>query len=320
MIYKEEYQQRKAERLSFIYEEYSVPEYIKDFLENNIVSENAKIQYWTTIKLFLEWCIRNNYIESNGLKDINLRELSGLKTIVFTRYFDSLKRRGRQMSTINTKIKQLKSFFKFLSFNDYIEKDYIQGISSRKYKLKNDNAIKEKKLPSKEMIIQLEKNVSNIPNVFLKERNFTIVEILLNAGLRENELVGLNVADLFLDETNPYLKVIGKGAYSKDEYRKIYLKDDTVKLLRQWLKIRNNILTNKKQLFITSKGKRLTDSSIYKICTQYSDGSITPHMLRHYYGTKLYKETNDIVFVKEQMGHSSINVTSNTYVNGFTKL
>ena len=321
MTYKEEFQKKKAKKLSDIYEKYDVPEYIREFFENNLSSENAKLQYWTTIKRFLEWCIKNKYIDKPEIKDIDFDDLKKLKTIVFTRYFDGLKRRNIKLSTINTKIKQLKSFFKYLSYNDYIEKDYIQGISKRKYRLKNESIIKESKLPEDEEIDFLINELKKKTDVFLRERNLAIIELLLNSGLRESELVGLDITDLYFNRQRPYLRVIGKGAYSKEEYRKVYLNKYIVNVIKHWLDIRLPIADmDEKGVFIGRNGKRLSEQSVYQICMKNSYERITPHMLRHYYGTKLYEETNDLVYVKEQLGHESIDTTGNTYVSGYTKL
>ena len=88
--------------------------------------------------------MRYRYINKNKIKDITPEDLSQLKTIVFTKYFDGLKRSDTKMSTIEQKIKNLNSFFSYLVYNDYIEKDYIKGIPKNKYKLKNKQKVKEK--------------------------------------------------------------------------------------------------------------------------------------------------------------------------------
>lgn len=315
MLYKQEVQKNNKFRMEQIRKEYQIPFFIVEFLENNLQSENAKIQYWTTIKKFLKWCIKEEYIEAENIGKIKIQYLDKLKAIVFTRYFDSLKEKNK-MTTINTNIKQLKSFFAFLSYNDYITKDYIQGISKKKYKLNTSQKIKEHKLPDEDDIDTLVYNLSKIKNNFIRERNFAIVDLLMNTGLRLNELVGLNIDDIKIDGRKSYVMVISKGSYEEEEKEKVFLNKKGQLSIEKWINIRNvQFDEQNKALFVNRSGERISEITVYEMIKSYSEGSITPHMLRHYYGTKLYRKTKDIVKVKEQLRHRSLDTTTNFYVS-----
>ena len=315
MVYKQEVQKQNRNKMNAIIEEYQIPFFIVEFLENNLQSENAKIQYWTSIKKFLLWCIYEGYIKVENIGKVKIDHLDKLKAIVFTRYFDSLKERNK-MSTINTNIKQLKSFFSYLSYNDYITKDYIQGISKKKYKLNNSQKIKENKLPSEDDVFTLTYNISRIKNDFMRERNTAIVDLLLNTGLRLNELVGLNVEDVVIDGRKSYVSVISKGSYEEEEKEKVFLNKKGQESIARWLNIRNiQFDEQNKSLFVNRNGERLSEMTVYEMIKNYSEGLITPHMLRHYYGTQLYRKTKDIVKVKEQLRHRSVDTTTNFYVS-----
>ena len=63
----------------------------------------------------------------------------------------------------------------------------------------------------------------------------------------------------------------------------------------------------------------MNEKNIQSIFKNYSDGKVTPHMMRHEYITLLSKECNDIAFVQEQARHKSINTTVITYDSGASK-
>ena len=322
MCYKQEVQERNRQILkSHTFNE--IPEYVQEFLFNNITSERAKITYLNTIKLFLNWCLLNKYILRKSIKDISCNDLGELKTVVFTKYFTELQENEVKISTINTKIKQLKSFFKYLSYNDYINKDYIQGMSKSKFKFNNTSYTKEVKLPSEKDILEMMQKIQGKnKHTFTKERDITIIETFINTGLRLSELVGLDVGDIYINETPPYLKVVGKGLYTVEEAEKVYLNERIVNILQRWMWIRDNYLCahNTKALFLTTKANRISEIAVHKIITVNSSKKITPHMLRHYYATKLYDETKDILYVKEQLRHKNVALTANVYANGQIKL
>ena len=81
-----------------------------------------------------------------------------------------------------------------------------------------------------------------------------------------------------------------------------------------WIYIRENIVDDDEQaLFISNRKKRMDVSSISNVVKKYSkhinNKNITPHKLRATYGTQLYNETRDVLFVQDCMGHSSPKTT-----------
>lgn len=336
MIYKSEVQQKNASKLRRLIKEHDTPKFISDFFEvSNVQSEAAKLQYWSSIRRFLEWCLENHlmYTEIPGepnlmvlksrISQIEPKDLE-FKTITFSKYFKELKDKGTKPSTISTNIKHLKSFCKYLYYNDYIAKDYIQGMGTREYSVKNFKT-KKSKLATTEQLNEIIKNIEErSADEFLKERNLVIIKLFMNSGIRETELVGLNMGDVVLDSDAPYVNVVPKGCYDEAEKRKVYLTclgDEVIDELRS-LKLRRVFMGadyhGDDPLFITTTGERLTESSIYVLVTGNSEHEVTPHMIRHWYGTELYRKTKDLVFVKDQMGHASVDTTGAYYVSGYT--
>ena len=150
----------------------------------------------------------------------------------------------------------------------------------------------------------------------VRNKNIAIFRLLKGTGLRESEVAGLDLSDLYLDEDMPYITILGKGKYRPQESRMVYLTGSALRALREWLDYRvtlNNIVDTE-ALFVNKNGTRTTESNIRKLFTVYGQG-MTPHMLRHYYASIMASEGN-IVFAQQQLGHTSMSTTINNYANG----
>lgn len=148
-----------------------------------------------------------------------------------------------------------------------------------------------------------------------KYRDLAIVLIFLNTGIRESALCQLDVNDI--DFNNNTLTVTDKG----DKVITYPLTDSIIDCLKEWLKIRKEILNGNdiNALFISSHKNRMDKSSIYRLVKKYGNNikgkKISPHKLRATYGTQLYEATKDIVLVQNCMNHSSP-VTTRRYIRG----
>ena len=154
---------------------------------------------------------------------------------------------------------------------------------------------------------------------FVRERNLMIVRVLKGTGIRESELAGLDLKDLHLDDSKPYITVMGKGVYYTQDAEPVLISKDAKSALEEWLEIRNKVenIIDDNALFINKNGKRLNERNIQDIFKNYSNKKITPHMMRHLYATVLYQESgHDAAFVQEQLRHSNVNTTLGTYAAG----
>ena len=157
--------------------------------------------------------------------------------------------------------------------------------------------------------------LSKTKQIKWKERDLLIIQLLLNTGLRCSGLFKLNINSIDLD--NNCLIIEEKG----NKVRKILLSTEIINLIIDWLNVRNNILDGKYEdaLFISNQKRRMDQSSIARVVTKYSKGitnkNITPHKLRATYGTQLYRQTNDIYFVQQCMGHNNPKTTE-LYIRG----
>ena len=168
-------------------------------------------------------------------------------------------------------------------------------------------------------MIEMIEKIKQKKDAFVRERNLVIVRILKGTGLRESELAGLDLKDLHLENSKPYITVMGKGVYYTQDAEPVLVSKDAKSAFEEWLKIRSeaeNIIDDK-AVFINKNGKRLSERNIYDIFKNYSKEKITPHMMRHLYATVLYQESgHDAAFVQEQLRHSDVNTTLGTYAAG----
>ena len=145
-----------------------------------------------------------------------------------------------------------------------------------------------------------------------KERDYCILTIFLNCGLRLSELCGINLNDISSDGK---LRVLGKGSTE----RMIYLDKACVDALEKYLRVRSleGIPSEyKNALFISRNKRRISNKTVQHIVYSFLDKAgfgnmgLSTHKLRHTAATLMYQEGNvDIRALKEVLGHSSLNTT-----------
>ena len=151
------------------------------------------------------------------------------------------------------------------------------------------------------------------------ERDYAIITIFLNCGIRLSELVGININHISFDEEK--LNVIGKG----NKERTIYLNNACIKAIKAYLDVRpNDIKTapNDKPLFLSEQKKRISQRTVQMIVKKelqkagLDTNKYSVHKLRHTAATLMYQNGVDIRALQELLGHESIATTEiYTHVN-----
>ena len=149
-----------------------------------------------------------------------------------------------------------------------------------------------------------------------KERDFAIITLFLNCGLRLSELISINLSQIKDDK----LTVIGKG----NKERTVYLNHASKTALNEYLRVRpNDNLKDKNALFLSERKKRISPRAIQYIVKKYITAAgldtdkISPHKLRHTAATLMYQYGNvDIRSLQEILGHESVATTEiYTHIN-----
>ena len=131
----------------------------------------------------------------------------------------------------------------------------------------------------------------------LAVRNRALAELVYSAGLRSQEAVDLNLADIEFDQEA--VRIRGKGG----KERVVPLGEEAAYWLSRWLRERPNLARGAQDaLFLSSRGKRLDTSTLRKLFPN-------PHRLRHAFATHLLEGGADLRTIQELLGHSSLSTT-----------
>lgn len=149
-----------------------------------------------------------------------------------------------------------------------------------------------------------------------KERDFAIITLFLNCGLRLSELVGINVQDIDFNEYK--MNVIGKG----NKERTIYLNKACIDALKDYISVRpteglkNDSKASNKALFLSKRKERISNRMVQYIVERellkagLDTSKYSTHKLRHTAATLMYQYGKvDIRALQELLGHESIATT-----------
>jgi len=292
--------------------DFEMPPILKDFLSYMQTirgkSVNTVQVYFYDLRVFLRFIkLHKNAIDKNVefddiqitdidlelIKTISLSDLYAFMAFVSNNRDNSSYARAR-------KVASLKSFFKYLTFKaNLLDSNPAAELESPKIL---------KRLPRYLNIEESKQLLTSIDGTYL-ERDYAIITIFLNCGLRLSELVGINLNNI----KNNILTVIGKG----DKERSIPLNNACIKALETYMKVRpTNALKDKNALFISERRQRISKESVQKIVKKYiKSAGLDPerystHKLRHTAATLMYKYGNvDIRSLQELLGHESIATT-----------
>jgi integrase/recombinase XerD len=201
-------------------------------------------------------------------------------------------------------ISGLKSFFKYLIFEDYRNDDPLELIETPKTGRKLPDTLTVEEIDSLIQAIDLSSNEG--------ERNRAMLETLYGCGLRVSELVTLKISDLFFEEG--FIKITGKG----NKQRLVPISEITQKYI---LLYKNTVRTHLKiqkgfedTLFLNRRGKELTRAMIFTIIKNLAvsidlNKTISPHTLRHSFATHLLENGADLRAIQLMLGHESITTT-----------
>jgi integrase/recombinase XerD len=198
----------------------------------------------------------------------------------------------------------LKTFFKYLLFENVIQKNPIELISSPKI---------EKKLPQVLTVEEIESILEQIDHSKPDgARNRAMLEVLYSSGLRVSELIGLRLSHVYFDIG--FIKVLGKG----NQERFVPIGSVAIKYLQIYLEqIRAPRPIKPKSediVFLNRSGSKLSRIMVFLIIKDLAakagiTKNISPHSLRHSFATHLVEGGADLRAVQEMLGHKSITTT-----------
>lgn len=200
-------------------------------------------------------------------------------------------------------ISGLKSFFKFMRLEGYIEADPTAMLESPKIGMHLPEVLTVDEIDAMEAAIDLGKPEG--------QRNLAIMETLYSCGLRVSELCNLQISRVSLDDK--VLMVEGKG----NKQRIVPMSDSAIDEIRRYLAVRGDVEVKPGEediLFLNRRGKRLTRVMVFYIIRDLAElagikRTISPHTLRHSFATHLLEGGANLRAIQMMLGHESIGTT-----------
>lgn len=287
-----------------------VPTYARDYLFylKNVrnLSSRTVDAYYIDLRGFFRFLVSYKNLSDLPIDEINpvglsldiVASLTLSDIYIYLNYAND--ERQNNATTRSRKISSLKGFYKHLNKNAIIENNPTEYLEAPKIK---------KRLP---VYLNVEESVGLLENIDGKNqvRNFAIITIFLNCGLRLSELVGMNLNDI----NGSVLRVVGKG----NKERLIHLNQSCIDALVEYLKIRPKDLNDpdaKKAVFISRNGRRISRRMVEVLVDKHLQQSgldktiYSPHKLRHTAATLMHQEGVDIRVLQEILGHSNLGTT-----------
>lgn len=288
-----------------------LPVYARDFLAYmgtiKNCSENTVKEYFYDLRMFLRFLdvhknknplpfdeIAVEQLSIKAVKDTTLSDLYAYMTYLSRTRGMSSRSRARKAAAV-------KSFYKFmLTKSKVIDVNPAQELEAPRL---------SKELPRYLSLEEAKKLLSSIDGRY-RTRDFAIVVIFLNCGLRVSELVGINIRHI---RDNDTLVVRGKG--NKD--RTIYLNDACLFAINNYLSVRPKPSADDPDaLFLSMRGNRISRKTVHHMLKGYflkaglDAEKFSAHKLRHTAATLMYRHGGvDIRALQSILGHKSISTT-----------
>lgn len=286
-----------------------VQEYINYLIVVKAKSNLTALEYASDLKMFFCYLVYQTNPHNFNIEEIENIDISGLDldfiraakpldAYAFLKYCVDV--RKNNTSARARKVVSIKQFYRYLKIQDFIPINPMQDLESPKIK---------KSLP-KYLSLDQATDLLNAVDGKFKERDYCILVLFMNCGLRLSELVSLNYTDIRTDNT---MVVTGKG----NKQRTVYLNDACIEAIQNYMKVRPvDGVKDSKALFISRQHNRISPKTVQHIVKVFLEKSglgnlgFSVHKLRHTAATLMYQYGHvDVLMLKEILGHENLSTT-----------
>lgn len=311
-----------------------LPDFSKKFfnhIKDQGMSARTKLQYAYDMKRFFNYLSESAGFKGKNIKTMGASEVLDLLTIDDIQeyissldYYEVLDKHGNpkvKLASPSTKARRISSLRSFYR--------YYFRIGEIKNNLSDLMDIP--KVPDKNVLIMKQEHVARLLAAVSDEtgmtdgeikrhskiikRDFAIMMVLLGTGIRNSELVGLDIDDVDFYEGS--LIVTRKGG----DQDAVYFGSEVEEALVDYIECDRPALlagADEPALFVSMQHKRISPRSVEVLMKKYADKAglnmkVTPHTCRRSFGTNLYEETGDIYLVADALAHTSVETTKKHY-------
>lgn len=298
------------------------PQILRDFLtyHENIKGQSPRTisEYYLDLRMFLRFIrlMRNDMPLNTPLEDIPIKDIDikFIESITTSEIFDFLSYLandrainpdspapdyGIEPSARARKLSAIKSFYKYLTVRTkQLTENPVADLEYPKLR---------KSLPKYLTFSQSSALLQAVSGQNQK-RDYAILMLFLNCGIRRSELVGLNLTDLYEDR----IRVLGKG----NKERFVYFGSACRKAIDAYLPIRNKqVLSDNRALFGSRDSNRISVTAVHRLVKKallqagLDADQYSAHKLRHTAATMMLSGGVDVKTVQEVLGHENLNTT-----------
>lgn len=297
---------------------FSLPDIVVKFLnyQSNVKnkSELTLDEYSLDLRLFIKFLeiskIKSKFSDEDLENvDITLIGVDYFKNITLDDAYRFLSycrnQRSNKERARARKVSSIRTFFKYLKVNGYIDDNPMINLDSPKLK---------KSLPKYLTIDQAKKLLQSVDGVH-KARDYCILTLFLNCGLRLSELVSIDYNKIKFNENEDIATVIITGKGNKE--RTVYLNKACIYAIKTYMKVRPvDGVVDKDALFLSNRLTRISNKTVQHLVDVYLDKAglggmgFSVHKLRHTAATLMYQTGEvDVLELKEILGHENLNTT-----------
>ena len=275
-------------------------------------------EYYLDLRMFLRFMklVKNEMpydtdLETISIKDVDIKFIESITTTDiydFLSYLanDRIKNPdsfsediGISAAARARKLSSLKSFYKYLTVRTkQLTENPVADMEYPKIR---------KSLP-KYLTLEESKALLRAVDGPNKTRDYAILMLFLNCGIRRSELVGLNIQDIYAD----HIRVLGKG----NKERIVYMGSSCQAAVNDYLKVRKTlVLTDNRALFGSRDHNRISVTAVHRLVKKHIlEAGLDPerfsaHKLRHTAATLMLQNGVDVKTVQEVLGHEHLNTT-----------
>lgn len=271
-------------------------------------SELTILEYASDLRTFFRFLIRiKNNISENVtdenlvIKDIDIEFIKNIKLTDAYSYLVYCKNQRKNSETTRArKVIAIRRFYHYICDKcGYIKDNPMKTL----------DIPKTKKSQPKYLTLEESEKLLSVIDGKNKERDYAIITLFLNCGMRLAELVSINYNDI---RTDGSITITGKG----NKQRTIYLNNACKNAIQEYMKVRKNDGVKTRALFLSSRNSRISPKTVQHIVYTYldkagfGDRGLSVHKLRHTAATLMYQYGDvDLLVLKEILGHENLGTT-----------